>query len=707
MYRSRTIVIMLIVGAAVVVSACTPPACDLNSDQYDPDRCETVLGNLLDYLTALAYGNPYAPPDPPNPCPVRLVCYLPECHFVHQNGSFEAEQDDEVALWYGDETRQTGVPTCDEEYALEFISTTPDGPSASASSQVYQVIDYERLREGLQDETLQRVRAAVAFGIFLPSEGDDRQFGLRIDAYAGSGFPVGEDLEMIPTQTDSYRRLATAEETLSYDVDGPKWQPLEAEMAVPEATDFLVVALEAVEDVSNDVQSEFSGHAADEVQIAMDGGNVPPKARADQAITGEDIPFSLDVTSNDIDPTSPIDRNSVTITQPPVVGSATVIGDGRVRYVPEPEFVGTTLFTYTVADVEGLVSNEAAVVVEVRAVNDVPVAADDAYAVPDGGLLIVPTGLGVLANDTDADGDTLTAELVQDVDAGSLNLDPSGAFTYTAPTAFSGTASFTYRATDGLVASDPATVTLTRAAASFDLQALVSGSTEPERIGQAFTYTVQVAKQPAEAAVTGIEVAHEVPAGLVYLGHQATTGSYDPTAGRWTFDLPAQTTVGFLSLSARADTAGTWTAAATITGGLDGDTDSSNDHATAQLVAEPRYFLSVTASASPDTVRVGEQVLVDVLVGNGGGNVAEGVVATVELPAGLTFAEASGAGTYDPQTGRWTIGDLAPGPSASLRLTTTAATQGTWTVSAALTEGITYDADPDNNADTVAVTVDP
>jgi uncharacterized repeat protein (TIGR01451 family) len=157
----------------------------------------------------------------------------------------------------------------------------------------------------------------------------------------------------------------------------------------------------------------------------------------------------------------------------------------------------------------------------------------------------------------------------------------------------------------------------------------------------------------------------------------------------------------------RADTAGTWTAEATLTGGLNGDTDASNNSAAADLVAEPRYFLSVTPSAAPDTAGVGEPVQIDILVANAGGNTAEGVVASVPLPAGLTVAEASGDGAYDPATGTWTIGDLAPGPSVMLRLTTTAASEGTWTVPATLTDGIAYDADPANNANSVAVTVLP
>ncbi|MGH9893642.1 MAG: Ig-like domain-containing protein, partial [bacterium] len=45
--------------------------------------------------------------------------------------------------------------------------------------------------------------------------------------------------------------------------------------------------------------------------------------------------------------------------------------------------------------------------ITVTAVNDAPVAEDDAYSVNEDGSL--PTGTSVLANDTDEENDTLTA----------------------------------------------------------------------------------------------------------------------------------------------------------------------------------------------------------------------------------------------------------------------------------------------------------
>jgi PKD repeat protein len=67
---------------------------------------------------------------------------------------------------------------------------------------------------------------------------------------------------------------------------------------------------------------------------------------------------------------------------------------------------------------------------------------------------------GLLANDSDADGNPLTAALDSGPASGTLSLAATGAFVYTPGAGFLGTDSFTYRASDGQALSEPATVLL-------------------------------------------------------------------------------------------------------------------------------------------------------------------------------------------------------------------------------------------------------
>src|SRR5207244_7351948 len=68
---------------------------------------------------------------------------------------------------------------------------------------------------------------------------------------------------------------------------------------------------------------------------------------------------------------------------------------------------------------------------------------------------------GVLANDSDVDGDTLHSVLVSQPTHGSLTLNSNGSFTYTPATNYQGSDSFTYKANDGQADSGIATVTIT------------------------------------------------------------------------------------------------------------------------------------------------------------------------------------------------------------------------------------------------------
>src|SRR5262249_33299932 len=67
---------------------------------------------------------------------------------------------------------------------------------------------------------------------------------------------------------------------------------------------------------------------------------------------------------------------------------------------------------------------------------------------------------GVLANDTDAEAQALTALLVSGPAHGSLTFNADGSFTYTPAPFFFGTDSFTYKANAGLPDSNTATVTI-------------------------------------------------------------------------------------------------------------------------------------------------------------------------------------------------------------------------------------------------------
>jgi hypothetical protein len=89
-----------------------------------------------------------------------------------------------------------------------------------------------------------------------------------------------------------------------------------------------------------------------------------------------------------------------------------------------------------------------------------PVANNDSYSTNQNTPLTV-LGAGVLANDTDADNNSLTAVIVSNPShAASFTLNSNGSFSYTPATNYIGPDSFTYRANDGEKNSNVATVTI-------------------------------------------------------------------------------------------------------------------------------------------------------------------------------------------------------------------------------------------------------
>jgi Ca2+-binding RTX toxin-like protein len=85
----------------------------------------------------------------------------------------------------------------------------------------------------------------------------------------------------------------------------------------------------------------------------------------------------------------------------------------------------------------------------------------DAYSVDEDGVLSVDAASGVLSNDSDIEGDDLTATVATGPAHGSLTLNSDGSFVYTPDADYNGADSFTYTVNDGTSTTAPVTVDLT------------------------------------------------------------------------------------------------------------------------------------------------------------------------------------------------------------------------------------------------------
>ncbi len=186
--------------------------------------------------------------------------------------------------------------------------------------------------------------------------------------------------------------------------------------------------------------------------------NHAPVARNDVAVVPANGVLAIDVLANDEDADLG-EVLTITTVSSPTAGTAVTNADRRVVYTPPNGFTGAASFTYTVRDITGVASSAATVQLIVRT-NTAPTAVADAYTVNEDEILRREAPVGVLANDSDADGDALGAVLVQGPAHGVLTLEPNGAFTYRGAVDYTGPDAFTYYATDALGATS-ATVAVT------------------------------------------------------------------------------------------------------------------------------------------------------------------------------------------------------------------------------------------------------
>jgi VCBS repeat-containing protein len=202
------------------------------------------------------------------------------------------------------------------------------------------------------------------------------------------------------------------------------------------------------------------GTTTSTVNIGIASLNHAPVANNDSATTDENTAVTVAVRTNDTDS----DADPLTVTGVTQGANGSVVIDlvtGNPIYTPDAGYVGSDSFTYTISDGNGGTAT-ATVNVTVNAVvpvNHAPVAVADSFTVAEGGTLSGPAA-NVLANDTDADGNPLTAILVTGPTNGTLTLNADGTFSYTHNGSETTSDSFTYKVNDGTVDGNTVTVTI-------------------------------------------------------------------------------------------------------------------------------------------------------------------------------------------------------------------------------------------------------
>jgi hypothetical protein len=175
-----------------------------------------------------------------------------------------------------------------------------------------------------------------------------------------------------------------------------------------------------------------------DVVVEVTPVNDMPTATDDKEVVDEDGSVVIHVLGNDED----VDGDELSV-QPeaPASGTVDVNNDGTLTYKPASDFHGDDTFSYRLRDGKGEPAT-AKVEIEVRPVNDAPVATDD-----------------VLTDDNDVDGDPLTVTGAQ-AEHGDVAINDNGSLTYTPHPGYVGPDVISYAISDGAGGTAQAQVAL-------------------------------------------------------------------------------------------------------------------------------------------------------------------------------------------------------------------------------------------------------
>ncbi|WP_448810973.1 Ig-like domain-containing protein [Agromyces bauzanensis] len=288
--------------------------------------------------------------------------------------------------------------------------------------------------------------AAVALALPLDAQADEATDGTATAAAIEQSAAVDE-----PAATEE---RAPAEEPAAVIEEAPALEePAPAAEATPDP------AAEPAESatVAAKPEPEASGAQAlvgspEPAELGPEPANQAPVAVDDSYVAEQDTVLYVaapGMLANDYDPDGDAIRFMHSVSVP--FGKFGYYGGLWMTYTPAPGFVGTDTLQYTIWDEHDLESEPATITVEVVAAggaNAKPTPVED-HAIVLAGTTHTAAAPGVLANDSDPDGDPLTVMMSPQAQHGDFHANADGSWTYTPDAGFLGLDNVDIPITDG------------------------------------------------------------------------------------------------------------------------------------------------------------------------------------------------------------------------------------------------------------------
>jgi uncharacterized repeat protein (TIGR01451 family) len=229
-------------------------------------------------------------------------------------------------------------------------------------------------------------------------------------------------------------------------------------------------------------------------------------------------------------------------------------------------------------------------------------------------------------------------------------------------------------------------------------------------IGDQVTFTITLNNLGPNAA-DGVHIQDLLPAGYSFVSATSSEGTYTSATGDWnvgTVNVLSPETLSIVATVVADQPDSGYTNSAQVSATDSFDPNPANDQTSVKpFIAD--LSLTKTAALAPGgdldnsgTLTLGDLVNFTVNVTNAGPDFATGVQVSDPLAAGFTWVSDNSGGTYDPISGLWNVGVMAPGTTETLTITVSVNDTGPFTNTAQVTASDQFDPNstPDNNVPT-------
>jgi uncharacterized repeat protein (TIGR01451 family) len=218
------------------------------------------------------------------------------------------------------------------------------------------------------------------------------------------------------------------------------------------------------------------------------------------------------------------------------------------------------------------------------------------------------------------------------------------------------------------------------------------------------TWSIKVVNNGPNTAVNAI-AKDILPEGIIYLSDDSN-GKYDPNTGIWKIGNLAKGKSKTINIVTKVDATDVIIDNEVDVSSDTYDPNESNNHDNSSVKVIAVADLMLIKDSNVTKVYVGDKFSYTITVINNGPDRAVNARAYDVLPKGLKLVSFKASkGDYDPETGKWTIGDLENGEKVTLEIHVIACVAGK-IINEARVESDTYDNDTSNNNDSVTVIVE-